>query len=156
MKNWLLIVCASVFMGGCASVINDSTQPIRIDTKRSDGALVPGAECTLANDYGVFTGRSGTTFQIRRSGQHLDIVCKQSGNPAAVARGVSRINAGMVGNILTVGVLGAIIDHNKGIAYSYPTWMQLEFGKTLVFDTINETYGMPALGVQPTLSNGLQ
>ena len=145
-----------MFMGGCASVINDSTQPIRIDTKRSDGALVPGAECTLANDYGVFTGRSGTTFQIRRSGQHLDIVCKQSGNPTAVARAGSRVNAGMVGNILTLGVLGAIIDHNKGIAYSYPTWMQLEFGKTLVFDSINESYGMPVNGVQPMPSNGTQ
>ena len=145
-----------MFMGGCASVIHDSTQPIRIDTKRSDGAVVPGAECTLANDYGVFTGRSGTTFQIRRSGQHLDIVCKQSGNPTAVARAVSRVNAGMVGNILMGGVLGAIIDHNKGIAYSYPTWMQLEFGKTLVFDSINESYGMPVNGVQPMPSNGTQ
>lgn len=156
MKNWLLIASTCLFMGGCASVINDSTQPIRIETKRSDGTVVPGAECTYANDYGVFTGRSGSTMMIRRSGQHLDIVCRQSGNPPATARAVSRVNAGMVGNILLGSIPGAIIDHNKGIAYSYPTWMQLEFGKTLVFDSINETYGMPVMGVQPTLSNGLQ
>jgi len=40
----------------------------------------------------------------------------------------------MYGHILIGGGRGAIIDHNKGTAYTYPTWIQLVFDKALVFD----------------------
>jgi hypothetical protein len=45
--------------------------------------------------------------------------------------------------------LGAIIDHNKGTAYTYPTWVQLVFGKTLVFDRSAEKDGQPVMGAEP-------
>jgi hypothetical protein len=35
-----------------------------------------------------------------------------------VGRAISRANAGMAGNIIFGGGIGAIIDHNKGTAYS--------------------------------------
>ena len=135
---------------GCASVVNDSTHPMKVETKAQSGELVAGAECKLTNDYGTITVKSGDTTQVRRSSKALDILCEDPNNPNANARAISRANGGMWGNIILGGGIGAIIDHNKGTAYTYPTWIQLVFGKTLVFDRSAEKEGQPTLGVEPT------
>jgi hypothetical protein len=145
-----LALSASVVLGGCATVVNDSTHPLKIETQTADGTFVTGAECALTNDYGTVTTKSGSTVQVRRSSKDLDIVCKHSGQPDANARAISRANAGMFGNIILGGGIGAIIDHNKGTAYTYPTWMQLVFGKTLIFDRSAEKEGLPTPGTEPT------
>jgi len=136
---------------GCASVMNDSTHPLRIDTKTADGADVVGAACTVTNDYhpGV-AAQSGAVMMVRRSAADLDIVCKQAGQPEAVGKAVSRPNAGMFGNIILGGVIGAVIDHSRGSAYTYPTWLVLIFGRTLVFDrSDDQSNGMPVVGRTP-------
>ena len=132
--------------------MNDSTHPMKVQTKTQAGELVSGAECKLSNDYGTVTVKSGDTTQVRRSGKDLDIVCNDPKNPDANARAISRANGGMWGNIILGGGIGAIVDHNKGTAYTYPTWIQLIFGKTLVFDRTAEKEGQPTVGIEP---NGL-
>ena len=52
-------------------------------------------------------------------------------------------------SIIFGGGIGAIIDHNKGTAYTYPTWLQLVFGQTLVFDRRDEKEGAPVPGKAP-------
>lgn len=134
---------------GCASVVNDSTHPLRIETKTSSGEVINNAECKLSNDYGSITAKSGDTAQVRRSSKDLDIICNHPHNPDATGRAVSRANGGMWGNIILGGGVGAIIDHNKGTAYTYPTWVQLIFGKSLVFDRSAEKEGQPVIGMEP-------
>jgi hypothetical protein len=143
-------ISAVIACSGCASVLNESTHPMKVETKTQSGELVAGAECKLSNDYGTIAVKSGETTQVRRSGKDLDIVCKNPKNPDATARAISRANGGMWGNIILGGGIGAIIDHNKGTAYTYPTWIQLIFGKTLVFDRSAEKEGQPTLGTEPT------
>lgn len=147
-----LALAAALSCVGCASVVNETTHPIKIETKSEQGTFVAGAECKLTNDYGTTTVKSGDTGQVRRSSKDLDIVCKDPGNPDAQARAISRANGGMFGNIILGGGIGAIIDHNKGTAYTYPTWVQLVFGKTLVFDRSNEREGQPTLGTEPAVA----
>ena len=148
----LKTLCASVcvlVMTGCASIVNETTHPIRVETLTGQGKTVSGAECRLTNDYGTTTSKSGDTTQVRRSSKDLDITCKHPDNPDAMARAISRANAGMAGNIIFGGGIGAIIDHNKGTAYTYPTWVRLVFGKTLVFDRSVEKEGQPVDGAEP-------
>ncbi|MDR1967395.1 MAG: hypothetical protein LBQ32_01705 [Burkholderiaceae bacterium] len=146
-KVFILVTSvASLTLVGCASVVNDSTQAIKLETKTTEGGFVTGAECKITNDFGTVTVRSGDTAQVHRSSKDLDVVCKRPDNPDAVARAISRANAGMFGNIILGGGIGAIIDHNKGTAYTYPTWIQLVFGKTLIFDRRSEKDGQPVLG----------
>jgi len=150
MLERLAIVAVCVAFTGCASVMNDSTHPMKVETKTDAGQIVAGADCKLTNDYGSVSMKSGDTAQVRRSSKDLDIVCKYPENPDATARAISRANAGMFGNIIIGGGIGAIIDHSKGTAYTYPTWVQLVFGKTLVFDRSVEKEGQPTLGTEPT------
>ncbi len=138
-----ILLGASFLFTGCASIMNDSTHPMRVETKSADGTLVAGADCRLTNDYGTFPVKSGDTTLVRRSSKDLDITCKHPSNPDAVARAISRANAGLFGNIIFGGGIGAIIDHSKGTAYTYPTWVQLVFGQTLIFDRSAEADGKP-------------
>jgi hypothetical protein len=138
---------------GCASIVNDSTHGMKLETKTATGEFVKGAECKLSNDYGSTSARSGDTVQVRRSSKDMDIVCTQPGQPDAKARAISRANAGLAGNIIFGGAVGAIIDHSKGTAYTYPTWVQMIFGQTLVFDRHHEKEGQPLTGATPGVAD---
>lgn len=149
MNKTFCCLFALLILNGCASIVNDSTQPMKLETRTADGKEVQGADCQISNDYGAISAKSGATAQVRRSSKDMDITCKHPANPDAVARAISRANAGLAGNIIFGGGIGAIIDHNKGTAYTYPTWVQLIFGKTLVFDRSNEKDGQPVQGTEP-------
>jgi hypothetical protein len=128
---------------GCASVMNEVTHPMKIETATEGGQLVAGADCTLVNDKLTASAKSGEMTNVRRSSVDLDITCKHPQNPDAVAKAVSRVNGGMFGNIILGGGIGAIVDHNRGTAYTYPAWVRLIFGQSLVFDRRSEKEGEP-------------
>ena len=130
-------------MSGCASVMNDTSQGMKLETKTETGEIVTGAECKLTNDHGTVVVRSGDTASVRRSYKDLEIVCARPDNAEAIARAVSRVNGAMFGNIILGGAIGAVVDHNRGTAYTYPTWVRLVFGKSLLFDRELEDEGKP-------------
>lgn len=143
--TWSLIAVAA---SGCASIVNETTQPIRVETKTAEGRQVAGVECRLTNDHGTVTLRSGETTMVRRSSRDADINCKQPDGERASGRAISRANAGLAGNVILGGGIGMIVDHHRGTAYTYPSWVQLVFGKTLVFDRSSEREGFPLTGVE--------
>lgn len=144
-----LVLAAAALAGGCASVINDGSHSLRVDTLTAAGERVEGADCQLVNDRGVARLRSGDAIEVRRSAKDLDIRCTHPQQTEARGRAISRANAGMYGNILIGGGIGALIDHHKGTAYSYPTWVQLIFGRSLVFDRSAQRDGQPTPGTEP-------
>lgn len=146
-----LLLAAAIFMSlsGCASVMNDVTHGVKVDTRTEKGDIVQGAECVASNDYGSTTFKSGTTQALRRSSRDLEIVCTQAGHAPALGTATSRANAGLAGNILLGGVIGAVVDHNRGTAYTYPTWIEMVFGQTLVFDRSDEHEGTVLKGMTP-------
>ena len=145
----IIALSGLVALVGCASITNDSSHPLKIETRTAAGVEIKGADCKVINDYGDRTSKSGDTTQVRRSSKDLDINCTSAGQPDAQGRAISRANGGMFGNIIFGGGIGAIIDHNKGTAYTYPTWVQLVFGQTLVFDRRDEKDGSPVVGKTP-------
>lgn len=152
-RTVILAVC--IASTGCASVMNDTTHSMKVETRTDAGQPVTGADCKLTNDRGSFSVRSGDTTQIRRSNTDVDIVCTHPENRVASARAISRANAGMFGNILIGGGIGAIIDHNQGTAYTYPTWVQLVYGKSLVFDRNDQKEDQPTPGTDTGMAPSL-
>ena len=139
------LIVLSALTVGCASIVNDSTHPVRVDALKA-GQPVQNADCTATNDYGTTQFKSGGNFQARRSSKDLDIVCSSAEHGVAKGRAISRANGGMFGNILLGGGIGALVDHNKGTAYTYPTWMRLSFGQDEIFDRSDEKEGFPVQG----------
>lgn len=152
MKNSTFTTCAATVMvaltTGCASITGDTTHPMRVDTLAA-GKAMRGADCKVTNDYGQVSVKSGDTLQVRRSSKDLDISCISAEQGEAHGRAISRANAGMAGNIIFGGGIGAIIDHNKGTAYTYPGWVQLVYGQELTFDRSDEKDGLPVQGRGP-------
>lgn len=135
---------------GCASVMNETTQSMKIETKTAEGENVQGAQCTFLSERGTQNFLSGGILQVNRSSKDLEITCKFPGKQDAKAQVISRLNGGMAGNIIFGGGIGAVIDHSKGTAYTYPQWIQLVSGKKLVFDRADENEGSPVQGKEPT------
>jgi hypothetical protein len=152
MMKWLAAAAAVLACAGCASVTQGSTHPLRIETETAKGEVIEDAQCTLTNDQGTTVATSGTSAPVRRSSKDLEIVCSTTGQPDASARLISRANSGMAGNILLGGAIGAIVDHNNGTAYTYPTWVRLVFGEFAVLDRRDEREGT-ALAAAPGTSS---
>ncbi len=141
-----LVAC--VAMTGCASIVNDSTNPVRFETYAANGTEVKDAECKYENDYGSHVVKTPATVNVRRSSKDLQITCSKTGEADGRGVAISRANAGMAGNIIFGGGIGAIIDHNKGTAYTYPMWVQVVMGKLLTFDRKADVEGQPNRGVE--------
>ncbi len=152
MYKSITVAVMALALGGCASIVNETTHPMKVETLTESGQAVTGAECKMTNDYGSVSFKSGDTAQARRSSKDMDVTCTHPENKSAIGRLISRANAGLAGNILIGGGIGAIIDHNRGTAYTYPTWIQMVFGKTMVFDRSNEKEGKPVQGTDPAAS----
>jgi hypothetical protein len=153
MKATIAIASASMLFTGCATVMNDTNQPVKVEAVSPDGTSVSGADCTLVNDRGVVLVKSGGTAQVHRSSADLAITCVQPDQVDAKARAVSRANAGLWGNVLIGGGIGAVIDHTRGTAYTYPTWVQLVFGKALLFDRSSEKDGQPTPATEAAVAS---
>lgn len=138
-----LALAAVLATTGCATVLNESTQTVRIETLTPEGDSVQGAECSAANNKATVTFRSGMAPMVRRSSKDLVVRCSMPGYQEASAHLESGVNSGMFGNIILGGAVGAIVDHNKGTAYTYPTWVQLVFGQLLTFDRHDEVANKP-------------
>ena len=142
------IVLACAAATGCASITNDTNAPVRFETFNASGVEIKDVECKLENDYGQQTIKTPTTFNVRRSSKDLQITCAKTGEVDGRGVAVSRANGGMAGNILFGGGIGAIIDHNKGTAYTYPQWIRVVMGKLLSFDRKGDIEGQPNPGVE--------
>jgi hypothetical protein len=142
----MILTCT--VMTGCASIMNDSTTPVRFETFNAAGVEIKDAECKLENDYGQQSVKTPATVNVRRSSKDLQITCVKPETSDGRGVAISRANAGMAGNILFGGGIGAIIDHNKGTAYTYPQWIQVVMGKLLTFDRRADVEGQPNQGVQ--------
>lgn len=147
---WGWVACMSLLsaLTGCASVTHGTTQAVKIDTLTAAGEIVNGAECRVANDKGDTVMRSGQSVTVRRSGANLSIECTQQGQAAATGHATSRVNVGMVGNILIGGLIGVAIDAGTGAGFNYPSWMQLVFGEVRTFDTNSQSLDQPTAGLK--------
>lgn len=143
-----LSLCALTALTGCASVTHGTSQSVTIETLTPTGQVVTGAECRVGNDKSEAVMLSGSTVSVRRSGTTLNIECTQAGQAPANGQATSRVNTGMVGNILVGGLIGAAIDSGTGAGFNYPSWMKLVFGEVRLFDRSSQTGEEAMAGVK--------
>lgn len=149
-RTWASCAALSAlgFLTGCASVTHGTSQSVTIETLTPTGQAIEGAECTVANDKSSTVTLSGQSASVRRSGATLTIECTQAGQAPASGQATSRVNGGMVGNILVGGLIGAAIDSGTGAGFNYPSWMQLVFGEVRTFDRNSQTGDQPLAGLR--------
>lgn len=120
-------------------------QMIRIDTVTPDGQLNDDAICVISNPHGSAEGRSGALFQLRRAAAAADVVCRHGAYEAGFGRMVPRAGA-IWGNIVAGGVVGALIDHQNGKGYNYPSWIQITMSQSRLYDRGEQIGSEPLAG----------
>ncbi|NOS96979.1 MAG: hypothetical protein HOP25_00715 [Methylotenera sp.] len=145
-QSLLIALTLQTLLTGCASITKDANQPVRVETYSKNNVAVTGANCIGKNERGEFHTESSGVMRPHRSGENLLVTCTKEGEATGFATLISRANGGMFGNILFGGGIGAIIDHNKGTAYSYPDWIRVIMGDDLVYDRKNNKENEIMLG----------
>ncbi len=124
MKKLSLVVCVlalSFITSGCASITGTPNQSVSLQTREQTGEAVIGASCEITNDVGKWYVITPGSVGVHKSNKDLQVSCTKSGFEPGRAAVVSETKGAMFGNILFGGGIGAIIDHNSGAAYEYPT-----------------------------------
>lgn len=134
-----------VLASGCASITGSEIQSLSLQAQDGGGGAVEGATCTLRNDKGSWTAKPPGYVAVNRSAEDLIVTCEAPPRPPGMLRAISRANSGMFGNIIFGGGIGAMIDHNKGTAYDYPTLLRVVLGTSLVLDKRDESGPAPGL-----------
>lgn len=139
-----------LLISGCATITKDANQSVQIETYSKDNQPVADVKCVAQNERGQWTTAAPGPVSVHRSSQNLLVNCEKEGEQPGKGTVVSRANGGMFGNIVFGGGIGAIIDHNKGTAYTYPSWIRIIMGDNLVFDRKHETENQPVTGIAAT------
>lgn len=124
MKNSIIVLMTvlSVFITGCASIVNGQHQPISVRT-----TPVQGAMCALKNDKGTWYVRSTPgSVVVHRSYKELNVACEKKGYQMATKKVKSVTKPMAFGNVVFGGVIGAGVDMANGSAYDYPTDIQVD------------------------------
>ena len=137
------VIACSIVSAGCSSITGSTMQNFSVQALDKDAKEVKGAACEMSNSKGKWFVSSPGSTTISRSNDNLNVVCQKDGMEPGRAAVVSATKGSMFGNIIFGGGIGAIIDHSKGTAYNYPTWLQLVFGRTLSFDRNEHEDGKP-------------
>lgn len=126
---------ALVLLTGCASITGTTGQNVSVETRTKEGKAVIGAACELTNSKGKWFVTTPGSVGIRRSNDDMLIVCTKEGFEPGRANAISDTKGSMFGNIIFGGGIGAIIDHNQGTAYEYPTLLQIILGAVTKIET---------------------
>lgn len=142
--NKLLLITLIGSATGCASVTGSTDQTISVQTF-SKKMLVQGAVCEIENDKGKWFVTTPGTVQIYRSNEDLVVICKKDEHETGIAKVVSGAGGSVAGNVSLaflipiVGIVGAVIDHNSGATYKYPTNVQVLMGRSVTVQNISPT-----------------
>ena len=140
MNQWTTIAGGVTLLlaSGCATITGSETQNLSLRAKSEQGKDLEKVDCELKNDKGQWKAVAPGFAAVQRSAEDLLVTCSKAGEKDGVLRAISRAAAGMFGNIIFGGGIGAIIDHNKGTGYDYPNTLIVEMGKSTVRDRDDE------------------
>lgn len=153
MKSKALLIISILLLPGCASITGSSTQNISIQTRAPDGKEVKEAQCDLINKRGTYFLTTPGTIMISRSNDDLTVTCRKDGFENGRAGVVSNTKGSMFGNIILGGGIGAIVDHNNGSAYEYPSFVQVVMGSNITVGEKREAVAQnqnPMMGGAPS------
>lgn len=133
-------VIAVLSLVGCASITGTTNQNVSVQTKESTGTELIGASCELSNKKGKWFITTPGTVGISRSNDDIQVNCTKDGYLQGRQGVVSDTKGMMFGNIIFGGGIGAIIDHNSGAAYEYPSVIQIVMSRiTKITDAVTSS-----------------
>ncbi len=111
------IAVSASMLGGCASIVDGTTQAITVSTPP-----ITGATCVLKNNKGQWRVYSTPgVVNVHRSYGSLQVSCFKRYHHSAHAIEASHTKGMAFGNIVFGGFIGGAVDASTGAAYDYPS-----------------------------------
>lgn len=126
-RLYIIALLAPAFVG-CASITGTTGQSVSVQTMSQEGVEVKGAKCDMTNSKGKWFVTSPGSVNITRSNDNLVVQCRKEPYEIGTGSIVSETKGAMFGNIIFGGGIGAIVDHNTGAAYEYPSFFKIIMG----------------------------
>jgi hypothetical protein len=146
------LLAAALPLGGCATLCGDADQAIHIQTVDANDRTVSGMRCHVSNAVSDYFGDSPMVdLRVRRSSSDLVVECRSRGQVAqatAVSRGHIDPAFAVASAVLPGGAAAFVIDRISGKSYTYPSWIRLQVGRSLVFDANDSVAGQPTRALQ--------
>lgn len=129
MSNRFLVAAAiaagALSLGGCATIVDGSTQPISVSSAPEEGA-----QCTLKNSQGTWYLTTPGSTAVHKTKNDMTITCQKAGFEVGKVVAVSHFGGATFGNILAGGIVGVGIDAASGANYYYESPIVVTLGKT--------------------------
>lgn len=134
----LALSALTMTLGGCATIVNGTSQNVTVDTKDAKGQTVSDSICSVNDSQDTFA--SGNKVHVSRAYADMSIVCtSKTQKEPAKATVVSGSNGLAFGNILLGGPIGLGVDLATGANFSYPEWVQMVYGQDMTFSRSSGT-----------------
>lgn len=113
-----LLCAASVNLGGCATVLNGTSQPVAFqsDPTRAEIELVNGLKCVTPCEYSMKRGDDSRVTFTKEGYEPVTVFIQ------------SQTGGGTFGNILAGGIIGGVVDASNGASnhlYPDPVYVRL-------------------------------
>ena len=104
-----------LFLIGCATIIEGTTQSISVVT------FPTGAFCEISQNGKVIAHINSTPeiINVEKSRHYLTTSCQKSGYVASISFTPSEVTLVTLGNIVTDGPIGIVIDASTGADFKY-------------------------------------
>lgn len=115
-KSLLGALCVVLFLPGCATIFEGTSQSITLTTDP------PGADCVVTR-HGARVGQVNPTpgsLHIDKSKDDLAIHCEHAGYQAANVTESPKFQGTTFGNIVAGGLVGVVVDAASGANFMYP------------------------------------
>jgi hypothetical protein len=119
-------IAVMVGLGGCASVISETSQTLTLDT------IPSGADCSLAKK-GLVIGRVNPTpgaVYVQRTRDDITVECKKDGYQTGTFINRSGLEAATIGNVILGGLVGVVVDAASGANNKYDEKMRITLAPT--------------------------
>ena len=119
-RTGAVALLAIAALQGCATLTDSNQQEVAVRAIL-DHREVMGVGCVLSNDVGRWFVNAPGRVTIRKSEGDLAVDCKKEGVGAARETVASRFGTGnLIGNAVTSGGLGYLVDAHSGAGFDYP------------------------------------
>jgi hypothetical protein len=119
-RTGAVALLAIAALQGCATLTDSNEQEVDVRAIL-DHREMANVGCVLSNDMGRWFVNAPGRVTIRKSEGDLVVDCKKEGVGVASEKVASRFGTGnLIGNAITSGGLGYLVDRHSGAGFDYP------------------------------------
>lgn len=148
-KPFVLVIVAAL-LGGCATIIEGSSDNIATGTPGADGA-----RCTLTSPEATYHVTTPGTVTVEKTKHNISVACQRDGYADGVATLPSEFEEWTIANILWLyaAPIAVVVDWATGAIHDYPDSISIPMERTRQRAAAQ---GTPMPGVVPVVRYPLQ